>query len=368
MCLDDRDRDTCRRRLQHRRAGEPSRLSARRSESRRRLFVVDTDAAPRRLSVRDENGKVVLGPIRVREAGSFGPCKMTWRLSFTAVRTPGRYVVEFSGAAATRIRIGHDVYAGGADTALHYMREQRSGFNPFFRDSVHKLDGYVIDDSGGVVKFQPVSGGWADASDYLQYVATSATATYHMLMAYRDHPSAFGDAFGANGLPGPNGVPDVLDEARHGIEWLLRMFPSDSELYNQLGDDRDHAYLDLPTTDSSDYGWGKGKQRPVYACTGRPQGVFAYKNRSTGFASTAGKLASAFALAARILPRSRYRAAASQGGSRLRARRRASRRLSDRAGTFAVLLRGGELGRRHGARRGGAVLAHATRLICVAAR
>jgi hypothetical protein len=194
------------------------------------------------------------------------------------------------------------VYAGGADTALHYMREQRSGFNPFFRDSVHRLDGYVIDDTGRVVKYQAVSGGWADASDYLQYVATSATATFHMLMAYRDHPTVFADVFDANGLPGSNGVPDVLDEARHGIEWLLRMFPSDSELYNQLGDDRDHAYLDLPTTDSSDYGWGKGKQRPVYACTGRPQGIFAYKNRSSGLASTAGKLASAFALAARVLP------------------------------------------------------------------
>ena len=79
------------------------------------------------------------------------------------------------------------------------------------------------------------------------------------------------------------------------------MFPNDTEMYNQLGDDRDHAYLDLPTTDSSDYGWGKGKQRPIYPCTGRPQGIFRNKNRSTGYASTAGKYASAFALAARVL-------------------------------------------------------------------
>jgi len=263
--------------------------------------LADADSQPRRFVVRGENGRVVLGPVRVRGAGNFGPCKTTWRLNFTAIRTAGRYVIELSGASA-HVRIGRDVYAGGADTALYYMREQRSGFNPFFRDSVHRLDGNVIDDSGRIVKFQPVSGGWADASDYLQYVATSATATYHLLMAYRDHPSVFGDAFAANGLPGPNGVPDVLDEARHGIEWLLRMFPSDSELYNQLGDDRDHTYLDLPTTDSSDYGWGKGKERPIYACTGRAQGIFAYKNRSTGLASTAGKFASVFALAARILP------------------------------------------------------------------
>src|SRR4029079_5901052 len=264
--------------------------------------LADADSQPRRFVVRGENGRVVLGPVRVRGAGNFGPCKTTWRLNFTAIRTAGRYVIEFSGASA-HVRIGRDVYAGGADTALYYMREQRSGFNPFFRDSVHRLDGNVIDDSGRIVKFQPVSGGWADASDYLQYVATSATATYHLLMAYRDHPSVFGDAFEANGLPGPNGAPDVLDEARHGIEWLLRMFPSDSELYNQLGDDRDHTYLDLPTTDSSDYGWGKGKQRPVYPCTGRPQRVLQGKIRSTCYASTAGKFASAFALGAQLFAR-----------------------------------------------------------------
>src|SRR5690606_11392023 len=94
------------------------------------------------------------------------------------------------------------------------------------------------------------------------------------------------------------GVPDVLDEARHGLEWLLRMFPADDQMYNQLGDDRDHAFLDLPTTDSSDYGWGKGRERPVYPCTGRPQGLLGNRNRSTGKASTAGKYASALAAGA----------------------------------------------------------------------
>ena len=36
------------------------------------------------------------------------------------------------------------------------------------------------------------------------------------------------------------------------------MFPEDGLMLNQLGDDRDHAFLDLPPTDSSDYGWGRG--------------------------------------------------------------------------------------------------------------
>jgi endoglucanase len=251
--------------------------------------------------VRDSLGHVVAGPAKAEAAGAFGPCAGTWRLDFSNVRRAGRYEIEAVGIRSPRIRIGANVFGGATDTLLMYMRQQRSGFNPFFRDSVHRHDGNVIDDSGRVVKFLPVSGGWADASDYLQYVATSSTATYHMLAAFRDHSRAFSDRYDARGLPGGNGVPDVIDEARHGLEWLLSMFPSDTELYNQLGDDRDHAYLDLPTTDSSDYGWGKGQERPVYRCTGRPQGIFQYKNRSTGMASTAGKFASAFALGARVL-------------------------------------------------------------------
>jgi hypothetical protein len=119
-----------------------------------------------------------------------------------------------------------------------------------------------------------------------------------MLMAYRDNPRAFADKFGADGLPGANGVADILDEARHGLDWLLRMYPGGDDMFNQLADDRDHRYWDLPWTDTSDYGWGRGKERPVYPCTGKPQGLIKAKNRSTGYASTAGKYTAAFALGA----------------------------------------------------------------------
>ena len=254
--------------------------------------------------VEDESGRVVLGPRPLRAEGSFGPCATTYRLDFSSVRSPGRYRLVATGpgivTSSHLVRVGEDVYAGAADSLLAYMRQQRSGYNPFFRDAVHRLDGIIVDDPEREGQFIPVSGGWADAGDYLQYVATSANATYLMLMAYRDHPAAWGDGHDGRGLPGANGVPDVLDEARHGLEWLLAMFPSDDQMYNQLGDDRDHSYLDLPTTDSSDYGWGKGRERPVYPCTGRPQGLFRNRNRSTGKASTAGKYAAAFALGSRM--------------------------------------------------------------------
>jgi hypothetical protein len=92
----------------------------------------------------------------------------------------------------------------------------------------------------------------------------------------------------------------VLDEAKWGLDWLMKMYPQKNLLFHQLADDRDHVGMRLPTRDSADYGWGKGKGRPVYFATGKPQGLGDYKNRSTGVASTAGKFASAFALASLI--------------------------------------------------------------------
>src|SRR4029079_7850064 len=109
------------------------------------------------------------------------------------------------------VRIREDTYAGAADTLLYYKREQRSGYNPLFKTVVHTRDGIVVDDSARAGKFVPVTGGWADASDYLQYVMTSTNATYVMLMAYRDHPGSFADEFDARGLAGANGIPDILD-------------------------------------------------------------------------------------------------------------------------------------------------------------
>jgi endoglucanase len=251
-------------------------------------------------TVVDLQGTRVFGPARAYAGGAFGPCVQVYRLDFTQLRRAGQYIIVADGIASPVLRIGSDVYRGAADTLLMYMRQQRSGFNPLFRDSVHKKDGILVDHPTRTGEFIPVSGGWADAADYLQYVTTSSYATFIMMMAYRDYPRATADRHRADGLPGSNGVADILDEARHGLEWLLRMFPERELLLNQLGDDRDHSFWDLPVNDSSDYGWGRGGFRPVYPCTGQPQGLLKNKNRSTGKASTAGKYAAAFALGAQL--------------------------------------------------------------------
>ena len=251
-------------------------------------------------SVVDEDGSVALeGP--AERAPGFGPCAVTHRLDFSSLRRPGTYRLSAGGVTSRRVRVAADAYAGAADTLLMYMRQQRSGYNPLFMDSVHHRTDGILVDHPRAGEFIPVAGGWHDAADYLQYVATSATATYSLLAAYRDHPDAFGDLHRADGTPGSNGIPDVLDEARHGLEWLVAMHPEPDLLLNQIADDRDHLTWSLPTTDSADYGWGKGGYRPVYPCTGRPQGLFEHQNRSDGLASTAGKFTLAMALGAVLI-------------------------------------------------------------------
>ena len=249
----------------------------------------------------DEDGRTLHGPAAAVAGGAFAGCAATHRLDFGTLRAPGEYRIVIGDVVSRTFVVAGDVYAGAADTLLYYMRQQRSLYNPLFRDSLHHdTDAILVDHPTRAGEFIPVAGGWADAADYLQYVATSAHATTMMLLAYRDHAAVFADAFDAAGEPGANGRADVLDEARWGLEWLMRMFPEDDLLLNQIADDRDHMHADLPTADSSDYGWGMGGHRPVYPCTGRPQGLFGHRNRSDGYASTAGKFAAAMALGAQL--------------------------------------------------------------------
>lgn len=231
--------------------------------------------------------------------GSYGPFRQTYRLDFSEFRKPGRYFLQAEdGTRSPSFRINEDVYKGAADFCLRYMRQQRSGFNPFLNDSCHTHDGYTLYGPMPDSTHIDVVGGWHDASDYLQYATTSANATYHLLAAVRDFPTAFTDVYQANGLTGSNGLPDALDEARWGLDWLLKMHPKEDWLFNQLGDDRDHAGMRIPKEDNF---YGKGLERPVYFATGQPQGMFKYKNRATGVASTAGKVSSALSLGYQLL-------------------------------------------------------------------
>lgn len=225
-----------------------------------------------------------------------------FRLDFSSLKKEGGYYIVCGGGKSPNFRIGSDVYDNLADFLLVYMRQQRCGYNPYNDTVCHQHDGYIVDHPSRNGEKIDVTGGWHDATDYLQYVPTSATAVYQLLFAYmeQEDKSVFKDRYDAHGKKKANGIPDILDEAKWGLEWLIKMNPEDKVMFNQIADDRDHAGFRLPYRDSVDYGWGKGEGRPVYFVTGKPQGLGKWINRTTGVASTAGKFASAFALGARV--------------------------------------------------------------------
>lgn len=240
-------------------------------------------------------GKSVFTQTAGSPFGAYGPFDNTYRLSFTSFKTPGVYYLKAGNAISPTFKINKDVYKGTADFCLFYMRQQRSKFNPFLQDSCHTEDGYTLYGPMKDSSFVDVSGGWHDASDYLQYSTTSANATWHLLAAYRDFPQVFGDEKKANGLDGKNGIADVMDEAKWGLDWLLKMHPRPDWMFNQLADDRDHQSMRIPKEDPF---YGKGNERPVYFINGEPQQRGKFMNDTKGTSSTAAKFASSFSLGA----------------------------------------------------------------------
>ena len=229
--------------------------------------------------------------------------KSAWRLDMSALQVPGSYYIVSGGVKSPVFRIGSDVYDGFADYLLTYLRQQRCGDNPYNDHLCHQHDGYIVYHPTRTGEHIDVTGGWHDATDYLQYMTTSSTTIYQMAFAwkYAEDKSMFKDRFDATGRPGANGIPDVLDEVKWGLDWLDKMNPAPREMYYQIADDRDHAGMRLPYLDSVDYGYGPGKGRPVYFVTGQPQIAGNKVNRTTGVSSAAGKFASTFALGADVI-------------------------------------------------------------------
>ncbi len=77
-----------------------------------------------------------------------------------------------------------------------------------------------------------VTGGWHDAGDYGKYTGPGAVTVAHMLYAWKLFPQGCPDAL--NIPETGNGVPDILNEARYELEWLLKMQRADGAFHHKL--------------------------------------------------------------------------------------------------------------------------------------
>jgi endoglucanase len=231
------------------------------------------------------------------------PQPLTWEpfgyyydLDFTRINEPGTYYLKTTDGSVQSGKFIIGNYPSYQEDILFFMRTQRCGYNPYLDKECHQLDGRTFFGPKPDSSYLDARGGWHDAGDQLKYLITGSNATARMLLAYEWAPDKFGDQVNALGKPGANGVPDVLDEARWGLDWIHNLHPEPGHLYHQVADDRDHRGFKLPHQDNADYGWGPNSQRPVYFATGKPQGAGKYQSEATGIANIAGRSAAAMAL------------------------------------------------------------------------
>jgi endoglucanase len=263
--------------------------------------VFSAATIPSTYDVLDEQGAVAAsGTVRALDAPAWGRFTRFGEVDLSRIRASGRYRVRVGGVESLPFTIGASVFADAADTMLGFLRQQRCGYNPYLDAVCHRFDGRTADGPRAAGSYLDAHGGWHDAGDTLKYLITSSNATAQLLLAYQIAPAMWRDRTNDLGQPTPNGRPDVLDEARWGVDWLLRLHPSPGELYHMVGDDRDHSGWRLPPDDQSDYGWGRGGYRTTYFATGAPQGLGAFKSESSGVANIAGRYAAAMALAYQV--------------------------------------------------------------------
>jgi len=160
-------------------------------------------------------------------------------IDFSAFKATGKgYRLKIGADESPPFEIGRDLYKRLKYDALAFFYHQRSGIEiamPFAGGAQWtRPAGHVGDKS---VPCAPeakcsysldVSGGWYDAGDHGKYVVNGGISVWTLQNEYERarYLGKNGDELGDGKLSvpeGKNGAPDILDEARWEVEWMMRM-------------------------------------------------------------------------------------------------------------------------------------------------
>jgi endoglucanase len=200
-------------------------------------------SAPRKFAgfrvVSDRDGAVALvggAPVRQVRTNILGAIDTVWIGDFSALAAPGRYrIVADDGAASFPFDVGADVFDGPVRAVQRWFYYQRA-FTAV--DAAHAEGPWVHPTDAGKAP-AGVRMGWHDAGDFSLYSTSTNTALFWLLETYSDFaPSADDTNIPESG----NGVPDLLDETRWGLEWLLSVQEASGGFRNATCLERYSAY------------------------------------------------------------------------------------------------------------------------------
>jgi len=155
-------------------------------------------------------------PVQTIQTDILGPQIPTvWLGDFSALTIPGRYhVVTDGGETSFPFDIRPDVFDATVRAVQRWFYYQRS-FTAI--DRAH-AEGPWTHPSDADRAPPGVRAGWHDAGDFSIYSASLNTALFWLLETWSDFAPPADDT---NIPESGNGIPDLLDEARWGLEWLL---------------------------------------------------------------------------------------------------------------------------------------------------
>lgn len=153
---------------------------------------------------------------------------------FSSVKEPGTYYIVCGDQDKSyEFTISDDVYNSLFDDTVRMLYLQRCGTEidgegAFSHPACHNKKARIYGTNDTI----DVTGGWHDAGDYGRYIVPAAKSIADLLYAYDANPDMFSDDIG---IPeSDNGIPDVLDEVRYELEWMLKMQASSGGVYHKV--------------------------------------------------------------------------------------------------------------------------------------
>ncbi len=158
---------------------------------------------------------------------------------FSRVRRAGTYYIEVPGVGKSwNFSVGGNIYEHAWYLAMRGFYGQRCGtavdlgadFPGYSHPACH-LKGEFHPSSGKSGERDNI-GGWHDAGDYGRYMVNSGVATGTLLWTWE----IYGPRIKAIQLKIPetgNGTPDILNEVRWNLEWMLKMQDADGGAWHK---------------------------------------------------------------------------------------------------------------------------------------
>jgi endoglucanase len=196
--------------------------------------VVTEATEPLAWQLKNAKGKTVAAGKTVPRGVDSSSGQNVQSIDFGSYRTRGQgYTLVADGETSRPFDIDPAPYENLRADALKYYYTQRSGIEILgsLRPGYARPAGHVgvaPNQGDRAVPCQPgvcdysldVSGGWYDAGDHGKYVINGGLATWQLLSEYE----RAGHASDSLAIPeSANAVPDILDEARWELEFLLKM-------------------------------------------------------------------------------------------------------------------------------------------------